>query len=191
MVESFFALDGDDQKKDSGNKVTLAPPGQGPPPTMMGPPPGMPFGQPPAGFPPFGLPPFGLPPPGQGPPGWMPPGVTPWGLPPGLLPPGMFSFVCIKFFYRNFNFFVAVNIPSALPAINEAEILSKIDPNIIAKAREWTEHKAPDGRFYYHHAKKGESVWEKPQPLKDLESAFVYSLFGILSNDSFRFQMPS
>ncbi|XP_050311211.1 transcription elongation regulator 1 [Anthonomus grandis grandis] len=133
-------------------------PNQGPPVGMMGPPPGMSFGPPPGGFPPFGHPPFGLPPPGQGPPGWLPPG-GPWGLPPGLMQPP--------------------NIPSALPAINEAEILSKIDPNIIALAREWTEHKAPDGRMYYHHAQKGESVWDKPQALKDLENAKLAAAQGI------------
>ncbi|KAH1027397.1 hypothetical protein HUJ05_000911 [Dendroctonus ponderosae] len=145
----------EEQKKELNNQVNM-----GPPPSMMGHG-GMPYGPPPGGFPPFGMPPFGLPPPGQGPPSWMPPGATPWGMPPGLMPP------------------VAVSIPSALPAINEAEILSKIDPAIIAKAREWTEHKAPDGRYYYHHAKKGESVWEKPQALKDLENAKLAAAQGI------------
>lgn len=75
-------------------------------------------------------------------------GVAPWGMPPGLLP----------------------TLPAPIAPVDEAAILAKIDPDIIAKASEWTEHKAPDGRFYYYNAKKGESVWEKPQPLKDLES---------------------
>lgn len=133
-------------------------PMQPPPGLMQGPPPGIPpFGGPPGQF---GAPPFGMPPPGfQGswapgapPPAWGggPPGVTPWGMPPGLLP----------------------GIPNPLAAVDEATILAKIDPDIIAKASEWTEHKAPDGRFYYYNAKKGESVWEKPQPLKDLESKY-------------------
>ncbi|KAL1508885.1 hypothetical protein ABEB36_003707 [Hypothenemus hampei] len=142
----------DEQKNESGN-LNMAPP------SMMGPPPGMPFGPPTGGFPPFGMPPFGMPPPGQGPAGWMPPG-GPWGMPPGLLPP-------------------QASAPSALPAINEAEILSKVDPEVIAKAREWTEHKAPDGRLYYHHAQKGESVWEKPQAVKDLEIAKLAAAQGI------------
>lgn len=40
---------------------------------------------------------------------------------------------------------------------------------ILARAAEWSEHRAPDGRPYYYHAIRGESVWEKPQALKDLE----------------------
>ena len=45
----------------------------------------------------------------------------------------------------------------------------------MARAAEWTEHRAPDGRFYYYNAKAGESVWEKPQPLKDLEGKQKFS----------------
>lgn len=73
-----------------------------------------------------------------------------------------------------------MSIPSAQPAITEAEILSKIDPDIIEKAREWTEHKAPDGRPYYHHTQKGESVWEKPQVLKEFESKWLQKMFFFL-----------
>jgi hypothetical protein len=53
----------------------------------------------------------------------------------------------------------------------------QIDPDIVARAAEWTEHKAPDGRSYYYNAKAGESVWEKPQALKDLESKYLVSFF--------------
>lgn len=67
-----------------------------------------------------------------------------------------------------------------MAAIDEAIIMSKVDPEIIARATEWTEHKAPDGRFYYYNAKKGESVWEKPQPLKDLESKFLFLINNII-----------
>jgi transcription elongation regulator 1 len=48
---------------------------------------------------------------------------------------------------------------------------NKIDPKILAKASEWSEHKAPDGRFYYFNSSRGESVWEKPQALKELDEA--------------------
>ncbi|XP_068908784.1 transcription elongation regulator 1 isoform X1 [Tenebrio molitor] len=125
---------------------------------LAGPPPGMPpFGGPPGQF---GAPPFGLPPPGfqgtwpaPGQASWPagPPGAAPWGMPPGLL----------------------TGLPGAMPAIDEAAVLAKVDPEIIGKAAEWSEHKSPDGRFYYYNAKKGESVWEKPQPLKDLENIFI------------------
>lgn len=126
-----------------------------PPGMMQGPPSGMP---PPFAGPPgqFGVPPFGLPPPGfqgnwgpSGPPAWLgPPGTAPWGMPPGLVP----------------------NMPGVVNPVDDSAALAKVDPDIVARAAEWTEHKAPDGRFYYYNAKKGESVWEKPQPLKDLES---------------------
>lgn len=103
---------------------------------------GPPPGMPPFGGPPGGfVPPFGLPPPGLH--GAWPGGApAPWSM--GGPPPW--------------------GLPPGLP------LLGKVDPELIAKAAEWTEHKAPDGRFYYYNAKKGESVWEKPQPLKDLES---------------------
>lgn len=130
--------------------VTAAP--TMPPHNLLGPPPGLNPFAPPGQFPPFGLPPPGFqggwPTPGQ--PGWPGPPAPPWAIPPGLLP----------------------GIPGAMAAIDEAIIMSKVDPEIIARASEWTEHKAPDGRFYYYNAKKGESVWEKPQPLKDLESKY-------------------
>lgn len=49
----------------------------------------------------------------------------------------------------------------------------------MARAAEWSEHRAPDGRPYYYHAMRGESVWEKPQPLKDLEGRRC-TLYSIL-----------
>jgi transcription elongation regulator 1 len=48
---------------------------------------------------------------------------------------------------------------------------SKIDPKILAKASEWTEHRAPDGRPYYYNASRAESTWERPQALKELDEA--------------------
>lgn len=146
----IFCLLGDDEPDKQPNGM------QG---MMQGPPPGM------ARFPvpgQFGGPPFGMPPPGfQGnwaagaaPWGAAPPGPAPWGIAPGLMP-GM----------------------SPLAAIDEAAIMSKVDPEILAKGTEWTEHKAPDGRVYYYNAKKGESVWEKPQEMKDLESKLIINFY--------------
>ncbi|XP_045467294.1 transcription elongation regulator 1 isoform X2 [Harmonia axyridis] len=111
---------------------------------------------PPPGLPPFGappgqfVPPFGLPPPGMHG-GWPGGPPAPWAL--GGPPPW--------------------GLPPGLP------LLGKVDPELIAKATEWSEHKAPDGRFYYYNAKKGESVWEKPQPMKDLETANLAAAQGI------------
>uniref|UniRef100_A0A1L8DIB5 Putative transcription factor n=1 Tax=Nyssomyia neivai TaxID=330878 RepID=A0A1L8DIB5_9DIPT len=51
--------------------------------------------------------------------------------------------------------------------------IADIDPTIVAKAAEWTEHKAPDGRPYYYNASKGESVWERPQALRDMDAARI------------------
>jgi transcription elongation regulator 1 len=53
------------------------------------------------------------------------------------------------------------------PNVND----SKIDPKILARASEWTEHRAPDGRPYYYCAANGTSVWERPQVLKELDEA--------------------
>ncbi|XP_075989195.1 transcription elongation regulator 1-like isoform X2 [Anticarsia gemmatalis] len=44
-----------------------------------------------------------------------------------------------------------------------------IPPELVTAAAEWSTHRAPDGRAYYYHAAKQESVWEKPKPMKDLE----------------------
>ncbi|XP_044737437.1 transcription elongation regulator 1 [Chrysoperla carnea] len=142
---------------------------QGAPNTLQ-PPPGLMQGPPPGGMPPFGgpgCPPFGMPPPGfqnnwppGGPPGWQ--GMPPWGMPPVSGMPGMAS----QF------------------GPDEATLLSQIDPEILAKSAEWSEHKAPDGRFYYYNSKKGESVWEKPQALKDLETAKLAAAQGISTKPS-------
>jgi transcription elongation regulator 1 len=48
---------------------------------------------------------------------------------------------------------------------------SKIDPKILAKAADWSEHRAPDGRPYYFNASKNESVWQRPQALIELDEA--------------------
>lgn len=75
-------------------------------------------------------PPF-MPPQFVGPPGAVPPfGMPPpnWNPPPwsGPTPPWQ-----------------------AHPA---TDFNAKIDPQILAKAGEWSEHRAPDGRMYYYHA---------------------------------------
>ncbi|XP_060809301.1 transcription elongation regulator 1 [Amyelois transitella] len=55
-------------------------------------------------------------------------------------------------------------IPDSPPQPDEQEIPAELE----ALASEWTTHFAPDGRPYYHHAGKGQSVWEMPEPMKKL-----------------------
>jgi hypothetical protein len=73
--------------------------------------------------PPFFPPQFG---PGTVPPfGMPPPNWAPWNTNSGPTPPWQ----------------------SHPPDFN-----NKIDPQLLAKAAEWSEHRAPDGRMYYYHA---------------------------------------
>ncbi|XP_055593491.1 transcription elongation regulator 1 [Uranotaenia lowii] len=102
-----------------------------------------------------GMPPFGMPPPSFANfPPWNPGGAP--GV-PGQWPP-------------------VAGAAAAAPLIDPAKAIaeiktSEIEPSVAAKAAEWTEHKAPDGRPYFYNASKGESVWEKPQAIKDMEMA--------------------
>lgn len=107
-------------------------------------------------------PPFNAPPPfayGMPPPGYMqyPPGA--WPMPwqqPAPQPMG-------------------VDMPAK-------SLISKpgvIEPQVIARAAEWSEHRAPDGRPYYYNASRGESVWEKPQAIRDLEAARMAAHSGV------------
>jgi len=65
-------------------------------------------------------------------------------------------------------------------AAEDPAILAQLDAELVAAAMVWTEHRAPDGRLYYYNSKAGESVWEKPQPLKDLESMCNFNHLYIL-----------
>lgn len=56
-----------------------------------------------------------------------------------------------------------------LPAKNLIVKPGVIEPQVIYRAAEWSEYRTPDGRPYYYHAGRGESVWEKPQAIRDLE----------------------
>ncbi|XP_065370145.1 transcription elongation regulator 1 [Calliphora vicina] len=104
----------------------------------------------------FNQPPFGMPPPGYG--GGFPgapggPAAGPWAA-------------------MHWN--QHMHPPAAAqekPAKNLIIKPGVIDPAVIARAAEWSEHRAPDGRPYYYHAARGESVWEKPQALRDMEAA--------------------
>jgi len=73
----------------------------------------------------------------------------------------------------------AGQVVNAAPGQTQGEDNSQIDPEIVARAAEWTEHKAPDGRSYFYNNKLGESVWEKPQALKNLETAKLAAAQGV------------
>ncbi|CAH0763000.1 unnamed protein product [Bemisia tabaci] len=143
---------------------------------IQGPPPGMtPFGAP-APF--GGPPPFGMPPPGFGGPGPGPGQYPGWGMTPPTAQPISGQPVMNPVAAQ------ANAVPNEAPAAAVAAPSSQIDPEILARAAEWTEHKAPDGRFYYFNAKLGSSVWEKPQALKDLETAKLAAAQGISVSSS-------
>ncbi|EDV48028.1 transcription elongation regulator 1 isoform X2 [Drosophila erecta] len=124
---------------------------QQPPPMFQ--PPGM---QAPPGF---GQPPFCMPPPTYGFPGGPAPAGAPWGV--GMPPWQQQQHMQDK------------------PAKSLIIKPGVIDPAVIARAAEWSEHRAPDGRPYYFHAGRGESVWEKPQALRDMEAARMAAHSGV------------
>lgn len=124
---------------------------QQPPPMFQ--PPGM---QAPPGF---GQPPFCMPPPTYGFPGGPAPAGAPWGV--GIPPWQQQQHMQDK------------------PAKSLIIKPGVIDPAVIARAAEWSEHRAPDGRPYYFHAGRGESVWEKPQALRDMEAARMAAHSGV------------
>jgi transcription elongation regulator 1 len=65
--------------------------------------------------------------------------------------------------------------PPMFPDPKKPEI---VDPAILTKAAEWSEHKAPDGRPYFYHSIRGESVWEKPAALVALDGKYQDCLNG-------------
>ncbi|XP_049294274.1 transcription elongation regulator 1 [Anopheles funestus] len=98
----------------------------------------------------FGMSPFGMPPPNfTSFPPWNPPAVNSG---------------------QNWPLGQTLPYDATKQALSEIK-LNEIDPSIVAKATVWSEHNAPDGRMFYYNASKGESVWEKPQALRDLEKA--------------------
>uniref|UniRef100_A0A6P4F1Z2 Transcription elongation regulator 1 isoform X2 n=1 Tax=Drosophila rhopaloa TaxID=1041015 RepID=A0A6P4F1Z2_DRORH len=128
---------------------------QQPPPMFQ--PPGM---QPPPGF---GQPPFCMPPPAYGFPGGAAPGGAPWGV--GVPP-----------WQQQQHMHGGQDNKPAKSLIIKPGV---IDPAVIGRAAEWSEHRAPDGRPYYFHAGRGESVWEKPQALRDMEAARMAAHSGV------------
>ncbi|XP_022218731.2 transcription elongation regulator 1 isoform X2 [Drosophila obscura] len=136
---------------------------QQPPPMFQ--PPGM---QPPPGF---GQPPFCMPPPAYGFPGGAAPG-GPWGV---GVPPWQQQ----QQQQQQQQHMHAPPGGQDKPAKTLIIKPGVIDPAVIARAAEWSEHRAPDGRPYYYHAARGESVWEKPQALRDMEAARMAAHSGV------------
>lgn len=104
----------------------------------------------PPGFPAFG-PPLGAPPPFV----MQPPPVFPQTLP----------------FPQPWGPLGGVPAPTGVPPplFSVEPVIAGMDPKVIAKAYEWSEHISPDGKTYYFNAKTNSSVWEKPVPLVEFE----------------------
>ncbi|XP_059155432.1 transcription elongation regulator 1-like isoform X2 [Physella acuta] len=75
------------------------------------------------------------------------------GFNPGLLPPG----------------FTNPFMQHQMPVGNTPDIPMQ-QPTKPPEVAEWSEHKNTDGKSYYHNSRTQESVWEKPQVLKDWEA---------------------
>jgi len=148
-VEDLQKKIGNDDKEEEGGESGGPPDTRqewGPPGGGAGGPAMPPWGPPggaggPPGGPPAGFmpPPWGMP--GQGGPGG-PPGPGPGG--PGGGPPG----------------------GPGMPPWGMAPPPGAANA---PKPCKWTEHTAPDGKRYYYNGETQESVWEKPQELKDWE----------------------
>ncbi|KAL0269201.1 UNVERIFIED_CONTAM: hypothetical protein PYX00_007012 [Menopon gallinae] len=129
----------------------------------------------PSGPPGYGMPPAGF----QGAPGYGYPGMQ-WGVPPqAMMGMGMAQQQMAMVGQNPMQSPLPNSAVTTSAPATTIDDLTKIDPQILARAAEWSEHKAPDGRPYYYNAKAGESVWEKPQALKDLETAKLAAAQGI------------
>lgn len=165
------------------DKITSQPP----PGLMSQPPPGQQqLSQPPPNLTPAGMPPGAQhphptamhqqPPPFFGP-GMHPPNFNqpPFGMPPpgyaGGFPGAPGGPAAAPWAAMHWNQHMHPPAVQEKPAKNLIIKPGVIDPAVIARAAEWSEHRAPDGRPYYYHAARGESVWEKPQALRDMEAA--------------------
>jgi len=111
----------------------------------------------------------------QGPPGFPPfPGMTSVPPPFGLGFPQNFPMVPPPW-----NPMSGVPPPTGVPPpmmapVHHDPILQHIDPQVVARAFEWSEHLSPDGKPYYFNAKTQASVWEKPQPMVEYEGNNIY-----------------
>ncbi|XP_065211414.1 pre-mRNA-processing factor 40 homolog B isoform X2 [Planococcus citri] len=115
------------------------------------------------------VPPGYIPPPSMPPGPMMTPAPMPYGLPPGPYPyasqtsvPPMDAPMMPP--VSTLVGAVGGNPPSGALDIGKA---LKSTKSGIEKKSDWSEHKAPDGRIYYHNAVTKQSLWEKPDELKD------------------------
>lgn len=109
----------------------------------------------------------------------MPPNLMdPTQMPPGHIPPFVPPFnanISPFGMHAPPHFNTPWNNPqwqSHAPPNDPVKMFDKmIDSKVLASANEWTEHRAPDGRLYYFSSARGESIWERPQALKELDEA--------------------
>uniref|UniRef100_A0A1B6EA38 Pre-mRNA-processing factor 40 homolog B n=1 Tax=Clastoptera arizonana TaxID=38151 RepID=A0A1B6EA38_9HEMI len=139
------------------------------PPPKFGPPGTAPFSPVPVavpGIPPHGPPPFGGIP-GGPPPGFIPPPMMggDLNLPPGPPMPPPFGIAPPVFGFGPPGETPPQDLgamPSLVPPIQS----NSANEEAKDKRKDWTEHKAPDGRTYYYNVVSKQSLWEKPDELK-------------------------
>lgn len=116
-----------------------------------------------------------MPPPHHHPPGF-PTFAPPMGAPPPFVmqPPPVFPPQALPFAHQPWGpLGAALATPTGVPPplfnVEPVMAAAGMDPKVIAKAYEWSEHISPDGKTYYYNAKTNASVWEKPPALLEFE----------------------
>lgn len=107
------------------------------------------------------IPPSFIPPPSMPPGPMLGPAPMPYSIPPGPYPYTPQSNVPIV------DAPIMQPTPQIPPVTTAASMTPALDAKKLEKKSDWSEHKAPDGRVYYYNNVTKQSLWEKPDELKD------------------------